>query len=160
MTSDHGVMPIPEHLKALGADAGRIPVADFKAAIDAELDKKIGPADWISSFEPPNLYLNLDAVDRSGRSLSQVESLCAGAAGSVTGVGEVFCAYQLASNQLPSSAYAEQVRRSYYGPRSGELFLLTRPGYIFSSEPLGTTHGSAYSYDTHVPLIMAGAAIK
>ncbi|HEY9867729.1 MAG TPA: hypothetical protein V6D08_00860, partial [Candidatus Obscuribacterales bacterium] len=62
-------------------------------------------------------------------------------------------------NQLPSGPLAEAVKKNYYWGRSGELVVLTKPNYIFISEPNGTTHGSPYGYDTHVPLIFYGASI-
>ena len=42
---------------------------------------------------------------------------------------------------------------------SGDVILIPTPGAI-SRGKTGTTHGSAYSYDTHVPIIFYGAGIK
>jgi bisphosphoglycerate-independent phosphoglycerate mutase (AlkP superfamily) len=37
---------------------------------------------------------------------------------------------------------------------------LLKPGFIDWSRKTGTTHGSPYTYDTHVPLIFSGWKIK
>ena len=51
------------------------------------------------------------------------------------------------------------VQKGFYGPRSGDLAFILEPGYI-EYKSTGTTHGAAYTYDTHVPLIFRGAGIK
>lgn len=160
VTSDHGVLPIPEFLKEKGLDAGRIDPKSFKTLLDSALDSRLGAEDWIESFEPPNLYLNLNAIDRQKYRQPDVEAVVAKIAHSVPGVGEVYTAVQFFLNQLPSGPQSEAVRKTYFWGRSGELIVLTKPGYIFMSEPNGTTHGSPYGYDTHVPLIMYGPAVK
>lgn len=159
LTSDHGIMPIPEFLKERGLDAGRIDPKVFASLLDSALDSRLGADDWIQSFEPPNLYLNLDAIDRQKYRQPDVEALAAKLARSVPGVGDVYTAVQFFLNQLPSGPLAEAVKKNYYWGRSGELVVLTKPNYIFISEPNGTTHGSPYGYDTHVPLILYGASI-
>ena len=47
--------------------------------------------------------------------------------------------------------------RSYNQARSGDLEILLEPYWIRVSR--GATHGSAYSYDTHIPLIFMGPGI-
>ena len=42
---------------------------------------------------------------------------------------------------------------------NGDLVILDKPGYI-EYGATGTSHGTTYSYDTHVPLIFFGWNIK
>ena len=159
-SADHGVCPIPEFLKERGMEAGRIDPKQFKTSLDAALDAQLGPEDWIDSFEPPNLYLSLNAIDRQKYRQPDVEARADKIAHSITGVGEVYTAVQLFMNQLPNGPLVDAVRKSYYWGRSGELFVIPRPGYIFSSEATGTSTGSPYNYDTQVPLIIFGANVQ
>ncbi|MBS1952808.1 MAG: alkaline phosphatase family protein [Cyanobacteria bacterium SZAS-4] len=159
-TADHGVAPIPEFLKERGMDSSRIDVKNFKTALDSQLDARLGPEDWVESFEPPNLYLNLNAIDRQKYRQPDVEALSAKMAHSIAGVGEVYTAAQFFTNQLPSGPLMDAVRKSYYWGRSGELFVMPRPGHIFISESTGTATGSPYNYDTQVPLIMSGSNVQ
>lgn len=164
VTGDHGVLPIPELLKergqARGIDSGRIDAKAFKTLLDSALDGRLGAQDWISSFCPPNLYLNLAAIDKEKYRQPEVEALAAKLAHSIPGIGDVYCASQLFSNQLPNGPYVDAVKKSYYWGRSGELYVIPRPGWIFSGEPVGTSHGTPYSYDTQVPLILFGTQIQ
>ena len=43
LTSDHGVAPVPERVKAQGFDAGRIDTAAVGRAIDGVLARELGP---------------------------------------------------------------------------------------------------------------------
>ncbi len=159
-TSDHGVSPIPEFLKERGMDSSRIDIKNFKTLLDSSLDARLGPEDWIESFEPPNLYLNLNAIDKQKYRQPDVEALSAKMAHSIPGVGEVYTAAQFFTNQVPSGPLMNAVRKSYYWGRSGELFVMPRPGHIFMSESTGTTTGSPYNYDTQVPLIISGGNVQ
>jgi phosphopentomutase len=42
---------------------------------------------------------------------------------------------------------------------SGHVLYTVRPGYM-DHGPTGTTHGSGYDYDVHVPVVFYGAGIK
>ena len=48
----------------------------------------------------------------------------------------------------------------YDAVRSGDALLIPRRGVIVYPDPRGSTHGSQYDYDTHVPLIFWGAGVK
>ncbi|HEY9731115.1 MAG TPA: alkaline phosphatase family protein [Drouetiella sp.] len=159
-TADHGIAPIPEFLKERGLDSSRIDVKNFKTALDTQLRSRLGQEDWIEAFEPPNLYLNLNAIDRQKYRQPDVEALSAKMAHSIAGVGEVYTAAQFFTNQVPSGPLMDAVRKSYYWGRSGELFVMPRPGHIFISESTGTGTGSPYNYDTQVPLIFSGSNVQ
>ncbi len=47
----------------------------------------------------------------------------------------------------------------YNAKRSGSIGFIAKPGF-FGGGSTGTTHGSWYSYDSHIPLIFFGWKIK
>ncbi len=51
------------------------------------------------------------------------------------------------------------IARGYDPSENGDLVILDKPGYI-EYGATGTSHGTTYSYDTHVPLIFFGWNIK
>lgn len=160
LSSDHGVMPIPEFLRDKGLDAGRIDPKALRSLLESALDQKLGPDDWIASFQAPNLYFNRNTIVRQKVRKQDVEDIAAQTAESVPGVGEVYTAFQFYMNQMPPSPYIEAVKRSYFTSRSGDVMILPKTGHIFSSEPNGTSHGSPFRYDSQVPLIMMGPGVK
>jgi arylsulfatase A-like enzyme len=44
--------------------------------------------------------------------------------------------------------------------RSGDVWLIISPFTFVAEGGLATTHGSSYSYDTHVPLLLFGADVR
>lgn len=160
VTGDHGSMPIPEFLRERGLDAGRIDPKSFRNLLDSSLDARLGADDWVSAFQPPNLYLNLSTIDKQKYRQPEVESLAAKLSHSIPGISEAYTAGQLFANNLPNGPLSDAVRQSYYWGRSGELYIIPKQGYIFSSEPTGTSHGSPYAYDSQVPLIIYGTTVR
>jgi hypothetical protein len=51
------------------------------------------------------------------------------------------------------------VSRSYFPARCGDLAVILRPHLLLSGFDNGTTHGTPYPYDTHVPLLVYGPGI-
>ena len=52
------------------------------------------------------------------------------------------------------------VQKGYNQKRSGDVVVSLQTGWLsYSWFSGGTTHGSSYSYDTHVPLIFWGGSI-
>jgi len=70
----------------------------------------------------------------------------------------VYTRDQLQHGAVPNDAISNRVIRSFNATRSGDLEILLEPYWIRSAE--GTTHGTPYSYDTHIPLIFMGPGIR
>ena len=51
------------------------------------------------------------------------------------------------------------IAKGYDVTQNGDMIVLDKPGYI-EYGPTGTSHGTTYSYDTHVPLLFYGWKIK
>ena len=51
------------------------------------------------------------------------------------------------------------IKNGYHPDRSGDIVFILEPQTIIYGEK-GTSHGSGYNYDTHVPLIFYGKGIN
>ena len=70
-----------------------------------------------------------------------------------------YTATQLNENEYQNSFHS-LVQRGYNQKRSGDVIVSLQTGWLKSYwKDGGTTHGSSYSYDTHVPLIFWGGTI-
>ena len=68
----------------------------------------------------------------------------------------------IAGSDLEQYAFDPVLRRlwnGYWPKRSGDVLLLTAPGWM-DSRPKGTTHGSGFSYDTRVPVLFYGYGVQ
>jgi hypothetical protein len=78
------------------------------------------------------------------------------------GTGKFFAAYtrsQLLEGRA-SGPVGERVMKGFNAERSGDVVLVLHPFSIPRAGASGTTHGSPFSYDTHVPVLMFGEGIK
>ena len=81
---------------------------------------------------------------------------------------EVTGALSAADLQTQSYGYGmnQLLQNGYNSKRSGDVLLVFKPGYVQNLDPRitmqkikGTTHGSGYAYDTHVPMLWFGKSI-
>lgn len=166
-TADHGVAPIPEHASTLGLTGGRIKNADVVGAVRVALSARYGrgsgaqdsTADYVQSFINGNIYFNTVALKRDGLNREEVERIAGEAAMTVPGITRYFTRTQLERSSFSDAdPTARRVFHGFHPRRSGDVIIVTEPfKYLMSpTDTSTTTHGSPYSYDTHVPLIIMG----
>lgn len=157
LTSDHGFAPLPEHSRALGRDAGRFDPRPAFAKVQAGLAAHFGEGRWLAGVTADGLVLNrtlaaqrkvdLDALAEEARRLLMAEP----------GMAAVYTRAELESASRAGAPFFERVRRSWNRELSGDLQMVLKPYWIFSSENgKGTTHGGPHDYDTHVPILFYG----
>ena len=103
-------------------------------------------------------YLNLELIQTRKLDLDEVENVAEQAASTEEHISRVFTRHDLLAGQVQRDDIGRAVSLGFYGPRSGNLFILQERYYLF--EPTGTSHGTPYDYDTHVPIIFLGSRIK
>ena len=156
LSADHGVAPVPEVNSARKMPGGRLDRDALNRTITEALTKRFGPGAWLVPGSPA--YLNLKLVSSLKLNLAEVEHVAAAAAAGVDHIARVYTAQDLASGAVQQDAISRAFTLSFYGPRSGDLFILQEPYYLFEST--GTSHGTPYTYDTHVPVLFWGPGIK
>lgn len=157
LTADHGVAPIPEQTQKLGY-GGRVASKQITDAIEAALDKQFGEEKWVLSFTYGNAYLDEAAAARHKVSMEEIERVASQAVTKLPGVAECFTYTQLLSGRFPNNPLSQSVAKGFFASRNGNLIVVPRPFYLLASVD-ATTHGTPYSYDTHVPVILYGAGI-
>jgi predicted AlkP superfamily pyrophosphatase or phosphodiesterase len=158
LTADHGVVPVPEVNQARHMPGGRLQAAQVRDKITAALTARFGPGDWLLPGSANMLYLNLKLVGALKADPGEVERVAASAARSVDHIARVYTARDLQNGAVQQDTISRAFSLGYYAPRSGDLFLLQEPYYLF--EATGTSHGTPYAYDNHVPVLFWGPGIK
>jgi predicted AlkP superfamily pyrophosphatase or phosphodiesterase len=110
-----------------------------------------------------NIYFDREALKRDKVELEEIERIAGEAALKVCGVSRYFTREQLMRGAIPpSDAIARRVLHGFYPCRSGDVVIVTQP-FTYLTAPGDkvdcATHGSPYSYDTHVPLIIMGKGV-
>jgi predicted AlkP superfamily pyrophosphatase or phosphodiesterase len=176
-TADHGVAPIPEHAAKLGLGGARIQAPAVLSAIHAAISARYNPqgkspdptADYLfkynyfgtatEAFINGNIYFNYDALKRDGVNLDEISQVVAAAALSVPGISRCFTRAQLLRGATSITDPIERrVLHGFYPARSGDVVMIAEP-FKYLGDTITATHGTGYSYDTHVPLIIMGQGI-
>jgi len=163
LTADHGAAPMPEHMSSLGIEAGRIKKKQLTDAVEAALTARYGAGKWILAMEDPGITLNRAFIAEKKLDAAEVQRVAGEATLGVQGISGYFTRAQFQSGQLPPNRWAAHFEKSFYGERSGDILLVTKPFYFwgkYGEADTGSTHGSPYEYDTHVPLIFAGPGVR
>lgn len=177
-TADHGVSPIPEHAAALGLGGGRVKLPDLFATIGKAISARYNAqgkspdpsADYLLKYNEGgtkrehfingNLYFNYDALRRDGVNVEEFSQVVVAAALTVPGVARAFSRVQLLRGATSITDPIERrVLHGFYPARSGDVVLVAEP-YKYLGDAIPATHGSPYSYDTHVPTIIMGAGVN
>ncbi len=151
LSSDHGVAPIPEVVKARGLDAGHMDMKALREALDAELDAALGKQDWFAGSKTPGLTF---APALRAKALGQVERLKKVALAH-PGVANLFASASLDVNDPLQAHY----RKGYVPGRTPDLIVLTKPYWTYGTYDR-TGHATPYLYDAAVPLVFFGGGLK
>jgi predicted AlkP superfamily pyrophosphatase or phosphodiesterase len=164
LTADHGVAPIVEYAQQFRLPAKRSPLGkadEVKAKLEKHLREQLGAAladkPLVQKVEDYQVYLQADhfafarpeafaTAQRVVRDWLLQQPYVAGA----------FTRDELAHGG--SGPLFEQVQRTFLAQRSGDVLFVTAPYTVPGAK--GTTHGSPWHYDTHVPLLAIGCGIK
>lgn len=162
MTADHGICPLPEVSRKDGRDAARVQPATAKK-IEAFLTETYGKpqGQWVEAISGPWIYLNTRAIRSIGITQTDVEDKLAEWLSKQGGVRSVYSRTALIAGLHASDEVGQMILKSFHSARCGDLYVLMKPYYLPSATTgTGTTHGSPYHYDTHVPLVVFGARVR
>jgi predicted AlkP superfamily pyrophosphatase or phosphodiesterase len=158
LTADHGVAPLPESLRERALPGGRLTTKELFDPIREGLSKTFGEGKWLAATAGSSPYLNYELVEERQLDPSEVRHIAAAAAVKVPHVARVYTRDQLLRGEVPNDRIGTRVLRGFNAQRSGDLEIILEPYWIRQAQ--GTTHGTPYSYDAHIPLILMGRRIK
>lgn len=153
-SSDHGACSLPE--LAPDKSGKRLYAAAFADSLRALVDSTYQGA--VFALEGHDIYLNTSLIERRGLDRAKVEVFVAEQVMKLDGVAKAYTRTEL-QGQGALDEIGERVRKSFNPDRSGDVSIILKPYAIFTRQ-VGTTHGSPYDYDRHVPLIFLGKQIK
>lgn len=162
LTADHAVVPVPQYLIDRKLPGGYFFLNDRLATLRSDMIAIYG-ADLLLAEENLNIYLNYDSIALLERSREEIERFVLE---HIKRWPEVKAAYSATQLQHPGSGdkWFEMMRAGFHREESGDVLFILEPGFLpkgtdSHTARKGTSHGSAFSYDTHVPLIWYGKNI-
>jgi len=156
LTADHGFPNTPEFARENNLDAARIDSSKMMTALNQHLQDKFGLDKLAKKFSSPTVLLDYKKFESKGLKREELENAVAEFALKYPGIADAFTRTQLENGRLPNSRIATLMQRAWNRQVSGDVALVVKPYWYFSSSDRGTSHGSPYPYDTNVPLMIMG----
>ncbi|MBH9553704.1 alkaline phosphatase family protein [Inhella gelatinilytica] len=157
LSSDHGFLDTPEYRKQKGLNGGRVPIGAAITALNTHLQEQFKVPKLVRGFSAGALLFNLDLLRSQGLDAATVEAAAARYVAQLEGVQTSFGLAALSSD-TPGPEVLTALRNSWYAPRSGQLAIVPQEGWMYAFRPTGTSHGSPWDYDRHVPILLWGPA--
>ena len=164
LSADHGAPEVPGYLNRMGIEASFVDPGkwDREAGI-AALKARFGIGEeLIQEYFHPYLYLNKDLIRQKGLDLAEVQHAVAAEVNKLEGVAVAIPASAILSGQIPDTQVTRAVLNNHNINRSGDLYIVFDPHCFlndFDGLVVASSHGSPWRYDTHIPIVFAGAGL-
>ena len=158
LTADHAVQHIPDFAKKHHLPGGLIIESDIKKELNQLLVKNGLNPKMISDIGEYFIHFNHDLMDSLKVSQDRLVQLVTNSLEKNPGILQVVETRKAATASIPE-ALRERIVNGYNPQRSGDLFIVTKSGYM-DGYATGTTHGTFYNNDAHIPLLWYGNGIK
>jgi hypothetical protein len=157
LTADHGVAPVPEVNQKRHMPGGRFD-ADPSEAVQEALSARFGAGKWVAGTMEYGIYLDWKLIDQKKLSRREVVEAAAATVGALPHIFRAYTHDALLHGEVSHDFIGDRMTNGFFPPRSPDVFYLPDPYWL--SGKSGTTHGTPFGYDTHVPMIFMGQGIK
>ncbi|MES2646433.1 MAG: alkaline phosphatase PafA [Bacteroidota bacterium] len=156
LTADHGTAQVPAFLEENKLAAGVINEGQLVTLLNDVLKKEFLEENLCLRIVNLQVVLNIPAIEKKRKSKeADIVAYAIKWLESQEGISRAFRLDAVSQTTLQGSLKT-QVENGYHPSRSGHIQLVYQPGYIDGFLNGGTTHGTGYAYDTHVPLLWYG----
>ena len=158
LTADHAAVEVPAYLESVNIPAGYFDTKGFIEKTKDFVEEKYGDKNLIENISNDQVFFNYGLLDQMGIESKELQEKLAAFILSQDKIHRVYT-----RNQIVSGAYEKGmealIKNGFNHKRSGDVAYIMEPSVI-SYPRQGSTHGSSYVYDTHVPMLFYGKGIK
>ncbi|MHB8906188.1 MAG: alkaline phosphatase PafA [Melioribacteraceae bacterium] len=156
LTADHAGLETPGILKERGLPTGELNNKKFFDSLKSFALRNYGDEKIIENHSNRQIYFNRSVIQKKNLNLHEVEQRF------TDYMRDTFPAIASINNrddlekQIASRESSNPILNGFNPALSGDITYSLQPGYLPNFLDKGTTHSTAYSYDTHVPLLFYG----
>lgn len=160
LTADHAAAQTPNYLKKLKIPGGYFENDDFVKFAKSLAKKHFKDDAIIENISNYQIFLNKSKIDSLGLNLRTIENELADRLIDFDKVYKTIPGHVLRESEF-NNGLKSLVQKGYNQKFSGDIVIIPTPSVLGSGyKKTGTSHGTGYSYDTHVPLIFYGKGIN
>lgn len=158
LTADHAVAHIPGYVKENRIPGGLLDMSGMMKDMNLQIKQRFGIDNAIASIMNEQVYLSRKRLDTSKADVLEIKNFIVQYL-----LKDDNITHAMASDDILITPLPQQIREIYangfHPSRSGDVSFIPKPGYFIGGNT-GTTHGSPFQYDTHIPLLWYGWGIK
>lgn len=158
LSADHAAVEVPAYLQSNRIPAGYFESSDFKKSINDFVATKFGATDLIENISNNQMFLNRAKLSEMNLILEDVQQIIVNEIITYEHIDKAYTGSNI-MNSVFSNGLESLIQMGYHQKRSGDVIYVLEPSVISYSKT-GSTHGSSFNYDTHVPLLFFGKGIK
>lgn len=157
LTADHGAVDVPAYLQSVKIPAGYFDKNKFKEHL-IDFSVKTYGANLIEHVDYGDLFLDRAKIKALRLDLDHVQTTIVN---EIIDHKHIYKAYTETEvkNSTADNGIEMLLRNGHNQKRSGDIIFVLEPSVISYSKT-GSSHGTGYNYDTHIPLLMYGAGIQ
>jgi predicted AlkP superfamily pyrophosphatase or phosphodiesterase len=158
LTADHAAVHAPSYLQSLKIPAHYLNMTTFKKFVLKTTKEYFNSIELIENISNYQIFLNKEKLENLGLDVNTVAQKLAD---EVVNYPEIYKAVTARTLQTAhfSSGILNALQNGYNQKLSGDVLMIPNPATLIRGRK-GTSHGSGYSYDTHVPVIFYGKGIN
>jgi predicted AlkP superfamily pyrophosphatase or phosphodiesterase len=162
LTADHGVAPTPEAQAARKMPGGRIRRGAMEKMVEAAIVQKFGEGKWLLGISAGEFFLNHKLIGSKHLNSADVERTVAEVLRGIPHIARVYTAEEIVTGRVQQDSIGQALSYGYNRQRSGDVFIVPESYWFVGEEESdhGTTHGTPYNYDNHVPVVFMGPGIR
>ena len=158
LTADHAAVDVPAYLDSLKIPAGYFDSRSFRNNIDSLVQKEYGNKNLIKNISNNQLFFNYELLHEMNINIDSFQQKLSNYILMQDNIYRVYTRQQIV-NGAYTKGMDELIKNGFNHKRSGDLIYVLDPSFISYSRT-GSTHGSSFMYDTHVPMLFYGKGVK
>lgn len=158
LTADHGVAEVVNYMKSENVPAGSLDTKSVLTQLKDFTNQQYGEGHWILNYSNDQIFLNRELMTKKGFDVEKIQREIAEFLLRFEGIKETYTASDMKRLEY-NNGRKHLLQMGYNHKASGDVMVVMEPAWLTNSTR-GTTHGSGYTYDTHVPIIFYGWNIK
>lgn len=158
LSADHGGANIPEEWASIGLDGVRVSPLSLQKALNDELEKKFALQSLVLAIEESDVYLDLKAIEGKKLDPAVVRRFAAGVLQKQPDLQTAIARDDV--GHVDPAGLGRSFANSFHPERSGDVLMVLKPFHVLEFEKAGTSHGTPWSYDSEVPIMLLGKGIK
>lgn len=157
LTADHAAADNPNHLSDMGYKVRNVNRNDMRDEVKKFVTDNYGE-DIFLNYSNQNIYFNESLIQERNLNYDEIVNSVRDYVMSKSHVARVYTRENILRGN-PIDAHLTRISQGFDPKQNGDLVVLLDPQYM-EYYATGTTHGSTYMYDTHVPNLWYGWNIK